>query len=133
MQTLLPRGSPDSPLRTRNTRVNEMMVEYVKGNSRLQLVNIDTGFVLTWEKVERGLVGVVRNRKSRFLLWFTISLLKRGMWLARQDLVQHNRDWGAEGVVRRVVGDLVGRIKWDMEKLGNDAAMEKWKGGLGLL
>merc|ERR1719225_1002769 len=27
------------------TRVNEMMVEYVKGNSRLQLVNIDTGFV----------------------------------------------------------------------------------------
>jgi len=43
--TLLPRGTPDSPLRTRNTRVNEMMVEYVKGNSRLQLVNIDTGFV----------------------------------------------------------------------------------------
>ena len=45
LQTLLPRGNPDSPLRTRNTRVNEMMVEYVKGNSRLQLVNIDTGFV----------------------------------------------------------------------------------------
>ena len=97
------------------------------------LRNINAGFVLTWEKVERGLVGVVRSRKSRFLLWLTISLLKRGMWLARQDLVQHNRDWGAEGVVRRVVGDLVGRMKWDMEKLGNDAAMEKWKGGLGLM
>jgi len=43
--TLLPRGNPDSPLRSRNTKVNEMMTEYVKGNSRLQLVNIDTGFV----------------------------------------------------------------------------------------
>eukprot|EP00092_Neocalanus_flemingeri_P030406 GFUD01033006.1.p1 GENE.GFUD01033006.1~~GFUD01033006.1.p1 ORF type:complete len:244 (+),score=54.29 GFUD01033006.1:47-733(+) len=43
--TLLPRGNPDSPLRQRNRKVNEMMTEYVKGNSRVQLVNIDTGFV----------------------------------------------------------------------------------------
>jgi len=43
--TLLPRGSPDSPLRQRNMKVNAMMAEYVKGNSRVQLVNIDTGFV----------------------------------------------------------------------------------------
>ena len=44
-QTLLPRGAPDSPLRGRNNRVNEMLQEFVKGNSRVQLVNIDTGFV----------------------------------------------------------------------------------------
>ena len=44
-QTLLPRGSPTSPLRTRNVGVNQLMADYVKGNSRVQLVNIDTGFV----------------------------------------------------------------------------------------
>jgi len=43
--TLLPRGSPTSPLRTRNVGVNQLMADYVKGNSRVQLVNIDTGFV----------------------------------------------------------------------------------------
>lgn len=42
---LLPRGGPDAPLRERNSRVNSMLGEYVKGNSRVQLVNIDTGFV----------------------------------------------------------------------------------------
>ena len=45
VQTLLPRGGPESPLRERNTSVNNMLTEYVKGNSRVQLVNIDTGFV----------------------------------------------------------------------------------------
>lgn len=43
--TLLPRGGPNSPLRARNERVNQLMAEYIKGNSRVQLVNIDTGFV----------------------------------------------------------------------------------------
>jgi len=43
--TLLPRGNPECPLRERNLKVNELMREYVKGNSRVQLVNIDTGFV----------------------------------------------------------------------------------------
>ena len=32
-------------MRERNSRVNSMLGEYVKGNSRVQLVNIDTGFV----------------------------------------------------------------------------------------
>ena len=45
LQTLLPRGGPNSPLRIRNERVNQLMADYVKGNSRVQLVNIDTGFV----------------------------------------------------------------------------------------
>jgi len=43
--TLLPRGCPESPLRVRNTKVNDLLRDYVKGNSRVQLVNIDTGFV----------------------------------------------------------------------------------------
>jgi len=43
--TLLPRGGTSSPLRARNTSVNSNLQEYVKGNSRVQLVNIDTGFV----------------------------------------------------------------------------------------
>merc|ERR1711936_471058 len=43
--TLLPRGCPEAPLRERNSRVNTILCDYVKGNSRVQLVNIDTGFV----------------------------------------------------------------------------------------
>lgn len=43
--TLLPRGGPEAPLRERNKTVNSLLEEYVKGNSRVQLVNIDTGFV----------------------------------------------------------------------------------------
>lgn len=43
--TLLPRGGTESPLRERNKTVNTLLGEYVKGNSRVQLVNIDTGFV----------------------------------------------------------------------------------------
>ena len=49
-QTLLPRGGPDAPLRERNSRVNSILGEYVKGNSRVQLVNIDTGFVQVSDK-----------------------------------------------------------------------------------
>ena len=45
LQTLLPRGGPNSPLRARNERVNQLMADNIKGNSRVQLVNIDTGFV----------------------------------------------------------------------------------------
>ena len=89
-------------------------------------------FLLDWVKVERGVWGVVKNRRGRFLLWLIISIIKRCLWLARQDLVQRNRDWGVEGVVRRMEGDLVGRIKWDIEKWGYHAALERWKGGLGL-
>jgi len=43
--TLLPRGQHPNPLRERNTKVNSLLGELAKGNSRLQLVNIDTGFV----------------------------------------------------------------------------------------
>jgi len=43
--TLLPRGHLPNPLRERNVKVNSLLVELTKGNSRLQLVNIDTGFV----------------------------------------------------------------------------------------
>jgi len=43
--TLLPRGQLPNPLRERNAKVNLLLGELAKGNSRLQLVNIDTGFV----------------------------------------------------------------------------------------
>ena len=82
--------------------------------------------------VERGVWGVVESRRGRFLIWLIISIIKRNLWLARKDLVERNRDWGVEGVVRRMEGDLVQRIKWDVEKWGYHAALERWKGGLGL-
>jgi len=43
--SLLPRGHQPNPLRDRNKAVNDELAEYVKGNSKLQLVNIDTGFI----------------------------------------------------------------------------------------
>ena len=61
-QTLLPRGGPESPLRERNRVVNSLLGDYVKGNSRVQLVNIDTGF----EQVRR-----IHNHKHRWNLLAT--------------------------------------------------------------
>jgi len=43
--TLLPRGQSPNPLRERNSKVNELVAEQLKGNSRAQLVNIDANFV----------------------------------------------------------------------------------------
>jgi len=43
--SLLPRGHQPNPLRERNKAVNEILEEHVKGNSKLQFVNIDTGFI----------------------------------------------------------------------------------------
>ncbi|XP_023345414.1 platelet-activating factor acetylhydrolase IB subunit gamma [Eurytemora carolleeae] len=43
--SLLPRGHQPNSLRDRNKAVNGIMEEYVKGNSKLQFVNIDTGFI----------------------------------------------------------------------------------------
>lgn len=43
--SLLPRGHEPNPLRERNAKINELIGEYLKGNSRAQLINIDPGFV----------------------------------------------------------------------------------------
>ena len=43
--TLLPRGHKPNPLRDRNCKVNSLVAEVLKGNSRAQLVNLDAGFV----------------------------------------------------------------------------------------
>ena len=45
--SLLPRGHRPNPLRERNARVNQIVADMLKGNSRAQLVNLDagTGFV----------------------------------------------------------------------------------------
>ena len=39
--SLLPRGLRPNPLRDRNAKVNELISNYLKGNSRAQLVNLD--------------------------------------------------------------------------------------------
>ena len=39
--TLLPRGQNPNPLRDLNSQINTLVAEYLKGNSRAQLVNID--------------------------------------------------------------------------------------------
>jgi len=49
--TLHPVGQQPCPIRERNTRVNELLADQVKGNSRLQLVNIDSGFVQVDETI----------------------------------------------------------------------------------
>lgn len=43
--TLLPRGMTENPLRERNKKVNELVAEQLKGNSRAQLVQTGTNFV----------------------------------------------------------------------------------------
>lgn len=43
--TLLPVGHQPCPTRERNSRINQLLADQAKGNSRLQLVNIDTAFV----------------------------------------------------------------------------------------
>ena len=47
LQTLLPRGQNPNHLRDRNEEVNKILHEYVRGNSLLQLVSIEKGFVQT--------------------------------------------------------------------------------------
>ena len=71
--------------------------------------------------------------RSHFLLWLVVSLVKRGLWEARVDLVRRNREWGVEGVIRRVEGDIRGRVRREMRQWGQHAALERWKGGLGLI
>ena len=43
--SLLPRGNRPNKLRDRNLKVNGLVSEILKGNSRAQLVNLDAGFV----------------------------------------------------------------------------------------
>lgn len=43
--SILPRGYKPNKLRDRNVKVNALVSEMLKGNSRAQLVNLDAGFV----------------------------------------------------------------------------------------
>nr|ADD38229.1 Platelet-activating factor acetylhydrolase IB subunit gamma [Lepeophtheirus salmonis] len=45
VMTLLPRGHNHNPLRERNAEVNRLIAEQLKGNSRAQFVNSDSGLV----------------------------------------------------------------------------------------
>ncbi|KAK2912183.1 hypothetical protein Q8A73_006296 [Channa argus] len=87
---------------------------------------------LTWQVVERGFVGA-HIRSGWGILWLLLSLYKRGLWLARQELVRNGVEWSTEGVAKGVEWEVTERMKWDVDKLGYHAAKEKWKGGFGLL
>merc|ERR1711894_461345 len=47
LTSLLPRGHQPNPLRERNGRINDLLADFLKGNSRAQLVYLDPepGFV----------------------------------------------------------------------------------------
>ncbi|KAK2873369.1 hypothetical protein Q8A73_024489 [Channa argus] len=49
-------------------------------------------FTLTWQVVERGFVGA-HIRSGWGILWLLLSLYKRGLWLARQELVRSEVEW----------------------------------------
>ncbi|KAK2912192.1 hypothetical protein Q8A73_006305 [Channa argus] len=87
---------------------------------------------LTWQVVERGFVGA-HIRSGWGILWLLLSLYKRGLWLARQELVRNGVEWSTERVDKGVEWEVTERMKWDVDKLGYHAAKEKWKGGFGLL
>ncbi|KAK2875460.1 hypothetical protein Q8A73_024072 [Channa argus] len=63
---------------------------------------------LSWQVVERGFVGA-HIRSGWGILWLLLSLYKRGLWLARQELVRNEVEWS--GVQRGWLkgGDL--RVK----------------------
>ncbi|KAK2912193.1 hypothetical protein Q8A73_006306 [Channa argus] len=82
---------------------------------------------LTWQVVERGFVGA-HIRSGWGILWLLLSLYKRGLWLARQELVRNGVEWSTERVAKGVEWEVTERIRWDVDKLGYHAAKEKWKG-----
>ncbi|KAK2877462.1 hypothetical protein Q8A73_018981 [Channa argus] len=47
---------------------------------------------LTWQVVKRGFVGA-HIRSGWGILWLLLSLYKRGLWLARQELVRNEVEW----------------------------------------
>ncbi|KAK2877611.1 hypothetical protein Q8A73_019130 [Channa argus] len=47
---------------------------------------------LSWQVVERGFVGA-HIRSGLGILWLLLSLYKRGLWLARQELVRNGVEW----------------------------------------
>ncbi|KAK2877353.1 hypothetical protein Q8A73_018872 [Channa argus] len=47
---------------------------------------------LTWQVVERGFVGA-HIRSGWGILWLLLNLYKRGLWLARQELVRNEVEW----------------------------------------
>ncbi|KAK2877622.1 hypothetical protein Q8A73_019141 [Channa argus] len=47
---------------------------------------------LTWQVVKRGFAGA-HIRSGWGILWLLLSLYKRGLWLARQELVRNEVEW----------------------------------------
>ena len=130
-------GLAKSPLCPRVGCVGEETIRHVMwdcpfarvvwGRARAWLVHLVPGFRMTLTRVEKG-VGL---GSTMFLTWLIISLVKRGLWTARQDLVGKNKDSSVEGVVSRVELEIKGRVERDIRKWGKHAALERWKGGVG--
>ena len=138
-ETLYRHGLTKSPVCSRNGCLGEETVRHVMwdcpfaegqshgGKVGQWLGQMAQGHNLTWDKVERG-VGVGNVVTP---MWTIVSLTKRFLWLARQELTKSNRESSVEGVVRRVQMEVKGRRERDIRKWGKHAALERWKGVCG--
>ncbi|KAI4796468.1 hypothetical protein KUCAC02_026970 [Chaenocephalus aceratus] len=70
---------------------------------------------------------------AMFPVWLVVSLLKRNLWLARQDVAKNKCCSSIRGIVGKVRADMKGRMERDILKWGQRAALERWKEGLGLV
>ncbi|KAK2877410.1 hypothetical protein Q8A73_018929 [Channa argus] len=78
---------------------------------------------LTWQVVKRGFVGA-HIRSGWGILWLLLSLYKRGLWLARQELVRNEVEWS--GLQRGPVKSLGGtaqdfEVPVEEQRQGSDA------------
>ncbi|KAK1875554.1 putative ribonuclease H protein [Dissostichus eleginoides] len=89
------------------------------------------GLKMTWDGIERG--SGPGGFWAMFPVWLAVSLLKRHLWLARQDVVKNKCCSSIRGTVEKVKADMKGRMERDILKWGQHAALERWKGGLGLV
>lgn len=78
-----------------------------------------------------NVIGGIRCKngegKVAFMLWLIMSLVKKGIWEERQELIRGKGRRSAEGIVQGVEAELRGRIKWDVQRWGKHAAKERWK------
>jgi len=89
------------------------------------------GLKMTWDGIERG--SGPGEYWASFPVWLVVSLLKRNLWLARQDVVKNKCCSSIRGIIGKVRADMKGRMERDILKWGQHAALERWKGGLGLV
>lgn len=92
------------------------------------LRRIEDNCAVTFNRVLKGWPAGGVSGRVTFLRLFLVSLGKCGLWEARVQLLRSGVDLGVEGVVRRILWDLKGRMKRDVARHGYHAARERWKG-----